>query len=409
MLVLAARNLFRNTRRTVITLLGIAFGLMMVEVAITLQAGQYAELVEKGVSSLAGHVVVQADGWQDGKDELKVLTGASAVTDELRAAFPGATVTPRLLVGGLLTSPRGSVGVGLSGIDAVAEATVQEIDGQVKQGTWLDGDGRGIVIGEKLAESLQVKLGEKVVYLGQHGTATEVQSRLFRVKGIFRTGAAEFDGFLAFADLPAVQEVYGTPDVAHQVALHLGDPEQTDAALATISASLAGRPEVDVLPWPLAIPDVVGMIAVDRKSNNVIMFVIGSIVTMGALNTVLMSAMERTREFGVMMALGLRPRQLARLILTEGVLLGLLGAAMGLALGLGLSYPLVEYGLDYRDTLGESYESGGIVASGLLKGRYNLPRGVGYAGIAVVMTTLSALYPAWFVSRLQPVAAMRHT
>jgi ABC-type lipoprotein release transport system permease subunit len=408
MIRLAARNLFRNTRRTVITLLGLAFGLAMVEVTITLQAGQYADMLEAGVSSLAGHVVVQADGWQDEREEERVLSGAGAVTDALRGAFPEATVTPRLMLGGLLTSPRGSVGAALTGVDAAAEAAVQTLDDRVREGTWLDGDGRGIVIGEKMAQSLQVGLGDKLVWMGQHGDETEVQSRLFRVKGVFRTGAAEIDGFVAFADLPAVQEVYGTPDVAHQVAVHLRDPGTTPAIHARATELLAARPEVDVLDWEHAIPEIVAMIAVDRTSNNVIMFIIGSIVSMGALNTLLMSAMERTREFGVMLALGLRPGQLGRLLLVEGMLIGVLGACGGLALGALLSWPLVEWGLDYRDVLGETYETGGIAISGLIKGRWHPARGLSYAGIAVGMATLAALYPAWFVTRLQPVDAMRH-
>lgn len=408
MIRLAARNLFRNTRRTLITLLGIAFGLGMVEVTITLQAGQYADMLEAGVSSLAGHVVVQQDGWQDDRDEERVLSGAGGVAEALRGAFPEATVTSRLLLGGLLTSPRGSVGAALTGVDAGAEAAVQTIDERVREGTWLDGDGRGIVIGEKMAESLQVKLGDKVVWMGQHGDETEVQSRLFRVKGVFRTGAPELDGFVAFADLPAAQEVYGTPDVAHQVAVHLRNPDDTAATHARAAALFAARPELDVLDWEHAIPEIVAMIAVDRTSNNVIMFIIGSIVAMGALNTLLMSALERTREFGVMLALGLKPGQLGRLLLTEGLLIGVLGACLGLLFGALLSWPLVDIGLDYRSVLGETYETGGVVLSGLIKGRWHPSRGLEYAGYAVLMATFAALYPAWFVTRLQPVEAMRH-
>lgn len=409
MFMLAARNLLRNKRRSLLTVAGIGFGLGMVEVAISLQAGQYAELLENGISSLAGHVVVQAEGWQEDRDEELVFTGAGAVVDELRRTVPDATVTPRLLLGGLLTSPRGSVGAALTGVDGAAEGAVQTIDGQVKVGTWLDGDARGIVVGQKLAESLQVDVGDKVVWMGQHGDQTEVTSRMFRVKGIFRTGAPELDGFVTFAELPAVQEVYGTPDVAHQIAVHLAEPGRTPEALAAGRSAVGGREGVVVLPWDAAVPQVVAMIAIDRTSNDIIMFVIGTIVSMGALNTVLMSAMERTREFGVMLALGLRPSQLGRLILTEGALLGAAGAVAGLAFGAALSWPLVTWGLDYRDVLGETYETGGVVVSGIVRGRWNLPRGLGYASIAVVMATLAATYPAWFVTRLQPVDAMRHT
>jgi putative ABC transport system permease protein len=407
MFMLAARNLLRNKRRSLLTVAGIGFGLGMVEVMISLQAGQYAELLENGISSLAGHVVVQADGWQEDRDEELVFTGAGAMVDELRRTVPDATVTPRLLLGGLLTSPRGSVGAALTGVDGAAEGAVQTIDGQVKVGTWLDGDARGIVVGQKLAESLQVDVGDKVVWMGQHGDQTEVTSRMFRIKGIFRTGAPELDGFVTFAELPAVQEVYGTPDVAHQVAVHLTEPGRTPEALAAARSAVGGREGVVVLPWDAAVPQVVAMIAIDRTSNDIIMFVIGTIVSMGALNTVLMSAMERTREFGVMLALGLRPAQLGRLILTEGVPCSAwLGAVCsGLRCSAAtVSWPLVHLRASTTATcVGESVRARAASWSrGIVKRPVRpLPRGLGYASVAVLFLAIAAaIYPAWRVTRL---------
>src|SRR5688572_2068012 len=204
---LAVRNLTRNLRRTTITVLAVAFGLTMIHLAITLATGQYAEMIRVGVSTLAGHVVVQAEGYEKKQDSDIVVERASEVASAIAGRFPDAVVAPRLSLGGLLVSPTSSVGVGLMGLDGAAEAKVQEVDDHVAEGTWLDGDGRGIVIGRKLADTLAVGLGDKVVYMGQHGGATEVQSRLFRVKGIFSSGSTELDAFVAFADLPAAQEV----------------------------------------------------------------------------------------------------------------------------------------------------------------------------------------------------------
>ncbi len=409
MVLLALRNLFRNTRRTAITLLAIAFGLSMVHLTITLQTGSYADLISSGVSSMAGHVVVQADGYQEEKDPDLVLGSAGEVARRLKEAFPEGTVAPRLALGGLLTSPRSSVGAMVSGIDGAAEAKLQTIDDQLEVGTWLDGDDRGIVIGRKMADALQLEVGDKVVYLGQHGGATEVGSRLFRVKGIFRTGAAELDGFVAFVDLPAAQEAFGRPDIAHQVTVHLPDPERSIPSAEAARGLLADLPGLEILDWKTAMPELWALIEVDRTSGDVMLGVLGAIVTMGALNTVLMSALERTREFGVMLALGMRPRQLSRLILTEGALLGLFGSTLGLLLGAALSWPLVRYGWDLTSYMGESYETAGIVVSSVIHGRYDPVRMAVYTVVAVVLTTLSALYPALFVARLRPVEAMRHT
>jgi len=409
LLVLAVRNLFRNTRRTLITLAAIAFGLGLVHALITLQTGQYADMIRLGVSSLAGHVVVQAQGYQQEQDSDIVVTNASEVADRLRARFPHAIVAPRLMLGGLLTSARGSVGVGLAGIDPQAEATIQDLDQKVKSGAWLSGDERGILVGVDLADSLGVEVGDKVVYLGQYGEQTEMTSRLFRVEGVFRTGGAELDGFAAFAPIGAVQEVFGTPDVANQVTLHLPDPHEADAATATVRALLADRPDLQVLHWKEAISDIWGLIQVDKVSGDISLGILGIIVAMGVLNTVLMSALERTREFGVMLSLGMKPRRLAALILLEGATIGVLGSVLGVVVGLAMSWPLVVHGLDYSGYFGsDTFEAAGLALSSVVHGRLNPLRMMNYTFIAIGFTTIAAVYPAWHVSRLQPVEAMHH-
>lgn len=405
---LAWRNLRRNLRRTVITVAAIAFGLMMMHLIITLNTGSYDAMIKSGVSSLAGHVVVQAEGYQKEQDSDLVVTGAAEVVQKLEATFPGATIAPRILLGGLLTSTTNSVGVGLAGIDGAAEAEIQDLAGKVQQGTWLDGDGRGIVLGIELARSLGVGLDDKVVYLGQHGGATEVNSRLFRVKGIFRTGGAELDGFGAFADLAAVQEAFGQPDIANRITVHLPDPRESDAATA-LAREAIGRPDLDVRSWRDALPELYGLIQMDRASNDVMLGILGVIVAMGVLNTLLMSVLERTREFGVMLAIGLKPRRLSQLILAEGALIGVIGSLLGLLAGTALSYPLVTYGLDYTSFMGsETLETSGVVISSLLKGQYAPLRMTSYTVGGVVFTILAALYPALHVARLRPVDAMRH-
>jgi len=410
LLLLAIRNLFRNTRRTLITVAAIAFGLGLVHTTITLQTGQYADMVRIGVSSLAGHVVVQAKGYQEEQDSDLVVTKESEVVDRLRATFPDAVVAPRLMLGGLLTSARGSVGVLLGGIDPQAEATVQDLDDKLKSGAWLSGDDdRGILVGVELAESLDVEVGDKVVYLGQHGEQTEMTSRLFRVAGIFRTGGAELDGFAAFAPISAVQEVFGTPDVANQVTLHLANPDDADAATEKVRAMFSDRADLEVLHWKEAISDIWGLIQVDKVAGDVELGILWIIVSMGVLNTVLMSALERTREFGVMLSLGMKPGRLAALILLEGATLGVIGSMLGVVVGLGLSWPLVEYGLDYSGFFGsDTFEAAGMALSSVVHGRIDPVRMASYTLVAIAFTTLAAVYPAWHVSRLRPVEAMHH-
>jgi len=174
---------------------------------------------------------------------------------------------------------------------------------------------------------------------------------------------------------------------------------------------LVGGPDREVLSWSGALPELYGMIQIDRNSGDLMLAILGIIVAMGVLNTVLMSVLERTREFGVMFALGMKPRQVASLVLLEGAVLGACGAAIGLVLGLLFSWPMVEYGIDFSSYAGgaESMDMAGISVESVIKGQINPWRTSVYVVGTVVFTTLAALYPAIHVARLKPVDAIHHT
>jgi ABC-type antimicrobial peptide transport system permease subunit len=135
--------------------------------------------------------------------------------------------------------------------------------------------------------------------------------------------------------------------------------------------------------------------------------VLGLIVAMGVFNTFLMSVLERTREFGVLQAIGMRPAHIARLVLAEGVVLGVVSIAIGTGLGAVLTWPLIEWGLDFSDALGESYTNGGVLASSVIYSAYNWPRMLVFAFGGFLLTVSAAVWPAWRVSQLSPVDALK--
>lgn len=403
---LALRNLFRNTRRTLLTTAAIGFGLALMLVVITLQKGSYAQLIDSGVSAMAGHVVVQQPAYQEEREQHLLVEHADEIAAEMQAAFPQRTVAPRIFLQGLITAPTGNVGAGLSAVLPEPEAKVSWFDDKLVKGEWLESD-RDIVLGRTMADTLGVEIGDKLVYMGQHD-GKEMSSRMFRVKGVFATGSADIDGFTAVIHLDAARALMNRPDVAHQVTLHLSDAADADAAAVTVRALPSVSKDLAVLTWRQAVPELIAYIQMDRSSGDVMMAVIALIVAMGVLNTVLMSVLERTREFGVLLAIGLKPRQLARMVLFEGLFTGLIGATIGLVGGALLSYPLVANGLDLSSYIGgESMETGGVPMDALMRGAWDPARSSIYIALAIVFTGLAAAYPAWHVSRLQPVDAMR--
>ncbi len=407
LLKMALRNLRRNLRRTLITMLAISGGLALMIFQDSIQAGSYRQLVETGVSTMAGHVVVQADGYQADPDMERLLPDAAAVAQSLEAAFPEARVVQRALVQGLLQSPRNAIGVGVSGVEPEAETAVSDWQEKLVEGEWLSGSPREILLGQAAAKSLEVEPGDKVVLLVQG--PNEVVSQLFRVKGVFRTGSAGLDGAFGLASVGAVATLLEAPGAAHQVSVHLPDPSGSEAATQVAQAALASTAGVEVLHWTEALPDLHAFILRDQQTGRSMLFVIGIIVAMGVVNTVLMSVMERVRELGVMLAVGLTPGRLAGLVMLEGAVLGALSAAVGGAVGLAIVLPLNQNGLDLASMMGgESVEVAGVALNTVIHPTVEWSVFATFCGLAWLFTVLSSLWPALHAARLKPVDAMRH-
>lgn len=406
LLKMALLNLGRNLRRTLITVTAISGGLSLMVFNDALSNGMYGELIGIGVSTMAGHVVVQAEGYQRDPEMQSLVTDAGRVDDVLQDSFPGERVVARMLVQGLLQSPRNAVGVVVNGVMPDREPQVSDWAEKVVLGDWLSGDDREILVGEGLAAALEVEPGDKIVLMAQG--KEEVTSRMFRVRGLLRTGSADIDGSLAIAPLAALAGLLEAPGAAHQVSVHLADPRDTAAATARARAALADRPDLEVLSWQEALPDLTNFVIQDRNSARVFMLVIGLIVAMGVLNTVLMSVMERVRELGVMLALGVKPARVAGLILLEGAILGLLAAVLGVGLGLLMVWPAAVHGIDFSALMGQTVEVSGVSMASRVFPKADPWALFVFALFAWIFTILSAIWPAVHAARLCPVDAMRH-
>jgi ABC-type lipoprotein release transport system permease subunit len=410
MLRLALRNLLRNWILSGICCGAVALVLTFVIMGNNMNHGSYLAMLDKGISTTAGHVVVQGEGWNDDPDPLEHrVEDAAAISAIVQEIHPKAAVLQRIFLGGLLTSATNSVAVAVTAIRPDDERKVTDLHEKIieGEGAWLEADDeRGIVLGFELARKLEVGVGKKVVLMGQG--KDEVASRLFRVRGLVRTGAAQADGFLAIVTLAGAQDFLDQPGAASQISLHLKDPADTDAALAAVKQALSDRQGVEILDWKEAVDDLYEFTEVDRATNNKIMFIIGLIGALVILNIILMSVMERMREFGVMLAIGMTPGQLRRLILTEGLLLGLTSALLGLLGGSLITLYLVKYGIDYSAVMGDTMEMSGVAISTHLYGAWDTHHMAASSIIAVFLSIAATIYPAWKAGKLQPVEAMRH-
>jgi ABC-type lipoprotein release transport system permease subunit len=347
---------------------------------------------------------VQAKGFQEERKSELALADSTAVATKLRAAYPGATVVRRTWVGGLLTSPRNASAVTVEGIEPDAEATLTLLDDRLKDGHWLDDD-RGILLGDLLVSTLGVGVGDKVVFMTQVGGG-EMQSRLFRVAGVFHTGNEMLDAFGALARIEATQELLPVADAAHQVAVIV--PGAGKAEVPTAPAA-AVAPGADVLSWRQALPLLEEQEALDENFSGIFYLAMGLIVAVGVLNTVLMSVMERVREFGVLRAIGMRSRPLFAMIVAEGLVLGVLGAIASVLLAAPAIHWLVVHGIDLGDVLSANSPVGGVAIDTVMRARWVPATMLGYAASAVVLAVAASLWPAWKATRLRPVDAIHHT
>lgn len=411
LLRIAARNLRRNLRRTLITATAISGGLGLLIWTDNFSEGTYNGMIRRGVSEQAGHVVVQAQGYQQDPDMHALVESASTVEDTVQQAVstvsPDARVVSRVRVQGLLQSPKNTAGVALLGVHPTAESAVSTWNDKLAPGgEWLEPDDhRSVILGEKLAVSLEVELGDKVVLMAQG--EDDLVSRLFRVRALLRTGVDDIDGFMALTTTQAALGALERTDAATMVTVHLPDPALVPAAQHAIATALDDS--VEVLPWQEALPELYQFTVLDRSSARAMFFVMGVIVSMGVLNTVLMSVMERVREFGVMMALGTRPAQVFQVIVLEGVLLGLLSSVAGLVLGVLTTWPAVHYGIDYGALMGDNIAVAGVAIESMVYAEWNWPGTLVFCLLAWLLTIVATLWPAWHAATLEPVQAMRRT
>ena len=405
---MAFRNLLRNRRRSIITVLGISMGLALCQTVYNLNLGNYNSMLDKGIRSASGHVVVQHSNWLEDPEVEHIVEGSTAIRDRLKTDNSEALVTRRILAGGLVTSPTNSVSVGVLGVDPLPESKLSRAAERMLEGEWLKPeDPRGLVLGDTLARRLGVGIkGRVVVMAPDPDDPTESTSVLFRVRGIYHSGVEMLDNFSVIVSVPGAQPLLKGTDSVHQIAVIYEDDSPTREGLEKAKGVIGG--DAVALSWKEALPDLQAFIAVDTQTNDVFFFILGFIVILGVINTMLMSVLERVREFGVMMAVGMRPKDLALLVLSEGALLGLASACVGTLLATGFTWPLVTSGLDFSEAMGETMMVEGVAMDAVMFAQYAPDRMAIYALAAFAMTILASAWPAWRVMRMRPIQAIQH-
>ena len=416
------RNLWRNPRGTALTALALGLGLALLLISLGLLDGGHEQTIAAGVRFGPGDVVVQAKGYRDSSSDDLLLPAkvVSRVETFLQTAEMKKTVrgdSPRLLATGLLSSSANSAGVRITGVIPQAEPAVSLIPERIVEGAYLSNDmAAGVVIGAELADKLEVKIGSRVVLMTQalqqpgdevkSGSAEEMHSTLLKVSGIFRTGLEAVDANTIQLPLPAAQALLGVPDgQVTQVAILLQQEGDSPMVARALREQLTGEP-VEVLTWRESIPMLAQILGLDHAFNYIMNGVVLAMVGLGILNTILMRVLERRYEFGVCKALGLKPQQLAVMVVGESLALTAISLALGLAVGLSVEHYFATSGLDLRWIFKTGLPPA-LVFDPILYSRLSSNRIVWSVSIVFAMATIISFYPAFKAARTELPDALK--
>ena len=397
LLIMAWRNLWRQARRTVLTATTISLGLAMLLVFLGLGDGGHAQMINSAVRLGSGHVVVQAPGYQDlgGLERSIAQPSARAVLVWLEARrenYPIEGVVQRLFGSALASSAVGSSGVFLMGIQPALERRVSNFSAKLVAGDFLEGEpGQRVVVGEGVARKLEVEIGDKFVLMAQAAHSPDIESILVRVGGILETGQENLDQTLVMAPLEATREFLNLRGEVHQLAVLLADE---GPALDLAAQAAAAFPALEVLSWQGALPELHDFIQVDDGGNYVFHIFLFLLISFLVLNTLLMSVLERRKEFTFLDAVGVSPQQRFGLVMLEAFLIASLSCLLGFGLGYSVHLYLQVYGLPLDLFSLEEGNVAGVAFEPIMYSKLSTGRILQSLGVVFSMTMLLALLPA---------------
>ncbi|MFC1654473.1 ABC transporter permease [Myxococcota bacterium] len=405
---MAWRNLWRNRRRTILTLVSIAFGTLLAVIFTGFGDSSYSNMIDMAARMGGGHVTLQHPDYLDRPALTRSVRGTRDKAARALQHPDVSRVTVRITGAVMLSTARESSGAGFMAFDPQAEDqnTLAVFDTLVEGKMFESSEDEGIILGKKLADNLNVKLGRKVIYTFTDKQG-EIVSGLARVSGIIKTGAPSADASLCLLPIGTVRDVLGyEEDEATLVALFLDDNRDSEKVKNHFKRVFG--PETAVHTWPETQPELAGFISMKTSGSQLFEMIIMILVAAGIFNTLFVSVMERLREFGILMAIGTNPWHLFRLVMWESLFLGLLGLVAAALLTAWPYYYMNQNGLDFSAMIGEGgAEIAGVGMDPILYVDIYPENAVTICIAVLLATLLAGLYPAIKAGRVAPVDTIR--
>ncbi|MCZ6820241.1 MAG: ABC transporter permease [Calditrichaeota bacterium] len=400
---IAWRNLWRNPRRSWVLISSIAVGILGYFGTTSFSRGFLEQMVETTINLQGGHIVISAKGYQE-NPQIRLFIRNPEVIEEELAHFEGLHFAPLISFQGMISSSETAGGVVINGVDPAREPQITTVAKSIVAGRYVDGENGNheIVLGAALAKKLNVELGEKVVLM-MSDLQNDISSAAYRIVGLFRTASPGFDKTFVYLKQAQAQELAGYGEGITSFTLRLGSAFELEEQVEAIKRAL-NNDGLEVLTWKDRNPLLVLAIQAYDYSLAIVVGILFVAIAFSIANSFLMVIYERINELGIMMANGVLPKNIRRMLYAEALFINLLGTGMGFVVSAVILGYLGHNGLDLSDFaegLGQ-FGVGAIVYPKVAAADI-------IVGLVVInsVVMLSVLYPAIKASRFQVVDAIR--
>ena len=400
-LKIAFRNTFRQKRRTILTGLAMVVGFTLLSVTIGLSDGAYGNIIAMFTRNRIGHIQVHREGYLDKPSLYKTINNVPAVGEAIQSVAGVEAWTPRVYGAGLGSVGEKSTMVQIIGVDVARETEATRFDQKIVDGNTLaETPAHETVIGKGLAKILSATVGNEIVIVSQ-GADGSIANDVYKIVGIVESGDDATDRVGCYLHIEDAQELLVLAGRVHEIVVIVSNINRVDKITSAIETQLNDS-TLDVAPWQEVAKSFYRAMQTDQQGDAIARLVIMLIVAIGVLNTVLMSVLERTREYGVLKAVGTKPAQICWLVICEVVIIALGSVCVGAILGVLANYLLSIYGITYP----EEITFGGMTLK-TLYAEVNI-RCLAIPAITVMLSAaIVSLFPAIKAARIMPAEAMR--
>jgi ABC-type lipoprotein release transport system permease subunit len=408
---LAIRNLVREGKRSLLTASAMVVGLGLLILSRSLADGAHEDWIDTGVRLGSGHVALQAPEYLESRqfrhrlDPTRVDAASRALEDPLLAPHVRA-VAPRLAVQGLAASAASALPVMVEGVDPEVESEFSLLPERLDEGRYLAPDDRqDAYVSRSLATRLNIRVGSRFVVTAQ-GADGEIEGQLLRVVGIFRFGVQELEEGVIQIPIETARSWLAAPGQATTIAVLLGSSREVPPVLEQLD-SVLGDSGIRGLSWREASPELDSAVRMDDYGDYLFHAILLAIVALAILNAILMSVLNRRREFAVLRALGLEGRNTGALVYVEGLLLTLVSGMVGIAVGLAVTWFFFRDGLDLTALMDGEMTFSGIVMDPVMVPEFRVAQIVQSLLFTLAIGATASLYPAVHAARLEVAESLK--